>query len=114
MSEAYKKRDETIDYCLKFMDQELDKANKVLQEDPDDFSVKNHIYTQESIVMFILFTCLKDSLTPPLFFFSVSPFLMKSMSRKLLGNVLHRFSKTNVEPFEFKNKIRDFYEYPLS
>lgn len=49
MSEAYAKRDETINYCLKFMDEELDKANKVLQEDPDDFSVKNHIYTQESI-----------------------------------------------------------------
>ncbi|KAI8333208.1 caffeine-induced death protein 2 [Choanephora cucurbitarum] len=49
MSEAYYKRDEAIDYCLKLMDEDLEKQNKKLQEDPDDFSVKNHIFTQESM-----------------------------------------------------------------
>ncbi|KAG0749468.1 hypothetical protein G6F57_003346 [Rhizopus arrhizus] len=49
MSEAYMTRDETINYCLKLMDDELDKKNKKLQEDPDDFDVKNSIFTQESI-----------------------------------------------------------------
>ncbi|CEG85121.1 hypothetical protein RMATCC62417_18847 [Rhizopus microsporus] len=49
ISEAYARRDETINYCLKIMDEELDKKNKKLQEDPDDFDVKNSIFTQESI-----------------------------------------------------------------
>ncbi|KAI8639568.1 caffeine-induced death protein 2 [Parasitella parasitica] len=49
MSEAYAQRDQAIDYCLKLMDEELDKKNKKLQEDPDDFDVKNSIFTQESM-----------------------------------------------------------------
>ena len=35
------------------MDQDLEKQNKRLQEDPDDFDVKNHIFTQESMVSII-------------------------------------------------------------
>ena len=34
------------------MDEDLEKQNKKLQEDPDDFSVKNHIFTQESMVSY--------------------------------------------------------------
>ncbi|CEP13081.1 hypothetical protein [Parasitella parasitica] len=49
MSEAYAQRDQAIDYCLKLMDEDLDKKNKKLQEDPDDFDVKNSIFTQESM-----------------------------------------------------------------
>ncbi|GAA5810104.1 hypothetical protein MFLAVUS_003523 [Mucor flavus] len=49
MSEAYAKRDEAIDYCLKLMDEDLAKKSKKLQEDPDDFEVKNSIFTQESV-----------------------------------------------------------------
>lgn len=37
------------------MDEDLDKQNKKLQEDPDDFNVKNHIFTQESMVS--IFVC---------------------------------------------------------
>ncbi|KAI8991255.1 hypothetical protein BDF20DRAFT_802014, partial [Mycotypha africana] len=50
MSEAYAQRDEAIDYCLKLMDEDLEKKNKKLQEDPDDFDVKNSIFTRESMV----------------------------------------------------------------
>jgi hypothetical protein len=32
------------------MDEDLDKKNKILQEDPDDFDVKNSIFTRESMV----------------------------------------------------------------
>lgn len=32
------------------MDEDLDKKNRKLQEDPDDFDVKNSIFTQESVV----------------------------------------------------------------
>lgn len=32
------------------MDEDLEKKNKKLQEDPDDFEVKNSIFTQESVV----------------------------------------------------------------
>ncbi|KAG2193347.1 caffeine-induced death protein 2 [Mucor mucedo] len=49
MTEAYAKRDEAINYCLKLMDEDLDKKNRKLQEDPDDFEVKNSIFTQESV-----------------------------------------------------------------
>ncbi|GAN01229.1 hypothetical protein MBANPS3_006779 [Mucor bainieri] len=49
MSEAYAQRDQAIDYCLKLMDEDLDKKNRKLQEDPDDFDVKNSIFTQESM-----------------------------------------------------------------
>lgn len=35
------------------MDEDLEKQNKKLQEDPDDFAVKNHIFTQESMVSFV-------------------------------------------------------------
>ncbi|KAK4510817.1 uncharacterized protein ATC70_005251 [Mucor velutinosus] len=49
MSEAYAQRDQAIDYCLKLMDEDLDKKNKKLQEDPDDFDIKNSIFTQESM-----------------------------------------------------------------
>ncbi|CAO3647781.1 unnamed protein product [Mucor hiemalis] len=31
------------------MDEDLDKKNRKLQEDPDDFDVKNSIFTQESM-----------------------------------------------------------------
>lgn len=37
------------------MDEDLDKQNKKLQEDPDDFDVKNHIFTQESMVSIYLY-----------------------------------------------------------
>lgn len=73
MSEAYAQRDQAIDYCLKvcrmkedalrvhvwrccgnqLMDEDLDKKNRKLQEDPDDFDIKNSIFTQESMVMYI-------------------------------------------------------------
>lgn len=33
------------------MDEDLDKKNRKLQEDPDDFDVKNSIFTQESMVI---------------------------------------------------------------
>ncbi|CAO0802156.1 unnamed protein product [Mucor circinelloides] len=49
MSEAYAQRDQAIDYCLKLMDEDLDKKNRKLQEDPDDFDIKNSIFTQESM-----------------------------------------------------------------
>ncbi|KAI7898134.1 caffeine-induced death protein 2 [Cokeromyces recurvatus] len=49
ISNAYAKRDEAIDYCLKLMDQDLEKKNKKLEEDPDDFDVKNSIFTRESM-----------------------------------------------------------------
>lgn len=32
------------------MDEDLEKKNRKLQEDPDDFEVKNSIFTQESVV----------------------------------------------------------------
>jgi hypothetical protein len=32
------------------MDEDLDKKNIKLQEDPDDFDVKNSIFAQETIV----------------------------------------------------------------
>jgi len=35
------------------MDEDLDKKNRKLQEDPDDFDIKNSIFTQESMVMYI-------------------------------------------------------------
>ncbi|KAI8997504.1 hypothetical protein BDB01DRAFT_698146, partial [Pilobolus umbonatus] len=50
MSVAYAQRDRAIDYCLKIMDEDLDKKYKKLQEDPDDFDVKNSVFTQESMV----------------------------------------------------------------
>ncbi|ORX89244.1 hypothetical protein K493DRAFT_410551 [Basidiobolus meristosporus CBS 931.73] len=48
LSEAYKKREHTIQYCLKVMDEELAMKQKELHDDPDDYDVRDSIYTTES------------------------------------------------------------------
>ncbi|ORX63188.1 hypothetical protein DM01DRAFT_1315019 [Hesseltinella vesiculosa] len=48
LSAAYKKRDDAIDYCLKVMDDELDRKNKLLQEDPDDYDTQSSIFSDET------------------------------------------------------------------
>lgn len=54
------------------MDEELDKKNKKLQEDPDDFDVKNSIFTQESIVSTNSFL-----ITPFVYIFSLASIYFK-------------------------------------
>lgn len=78
------------------MDEDLDKKNRKLQEDPDDFDVKNSIFTQESMVS--LCVCVCDSMwILTNFLDSVNLLPMKDMLKKLLENVLYRCSRPNVE-----------------
>ncbi|KAL1932809.1 hypothetical protein VTP01DRAFT_8487 [Rhizomucor pusillus] len=48
LAEAYKKREEAVNYCLKVMDEQIEKKNKLLEEDPDDFDTKSSLFTDES------------------------------------------------------------------
>ncbi|KAK9764633.1 hypothetical protein K7432_007710 [Basidiobolus ranarum] len=48
LSEAYKKREKSIQYCLTVLDEELAIKQKELQEDPDDYDIRDSIYTDES------------------------------------------------------------------
>lgn len=76
------------------MDEELDKKNKKLQEDPDDFDVKNSIFTQESIVSTNSFLITSFAHTLSL---SVNLFQMRDMLKKSLEIVPWMYSKTNVD-----------------
>lgn len=79
------------------MDEDLEKQNKKLQEDPDDFAVKNHIFTQESMVSCLLFFFAWHSYLGVFFLSSVNLYPMKDTLKKLLENVLYKYSKPNVE-----------------
>ncbi|RUP48644.1 caffeine-induced death protein 2-domain-containing protein [Jimgerdemannia flammicorona] len=48
LANAYHKREDAVNYCLKVIDQELDRKNKKLEEDPEDHNLKSNIYTEES------------------------------------------------------------------
>jgi hypothetical protein len=75
------------------MDEDLDKKNRKLQEDPDDFDVKNSIFTQESMVSFrIIERCTFANI-----FNSVNLYPMKDMLKKSSENVLYKYSRTSVE-----------------
>ncbi|KAG0163556.1 hypothetical protein DFQ28_003832 [Apophysomyces sp. BC1034] len=45
---AYEKREKAINYCLKVMDDEIQKKNKLLEEDPDDYDTRSSVFTDES------------------------------------------------------------------
>ncbi|KAH8551103.1 caffeine-induced death protein 2 [Umbelopsis sp. PMI_123] len=48
LADAYQKREDTVNYCLKVMDEELERKNKKLEEDPYDNNLKDALYTEES------------------------------------------------------------------
>ncbi|KAI8059554.1 caffeine-induced death protein 2 [Gongronella butleri] len=48
LASAYGKRDQAVDYCLKVMDEELDRKNKLLQQDPDDYDTQSSIFSDET------------------------------------------------------------------
>ncbi|KAL1923060.1 uncharacterized protein VTP21DRAFT_9436 [Calcarisporiella thermophila] len=45
---AYRTREDAINKCLKIMDAELDRKNKILAEDPDDYDIKDAVYAEET------------------------------------------------------------------
>ncbi|RUS23042.1 hypothetical protein BC937DRAFT_92997 [Endogone sp. FLAS-F59071] len=45
---AYHKREDAVNYCLKVIDQELEKKTKKLEENPEDYNLKSNIFTEES------------------------------------------------------------------
>lgn len=83
------------------MDEDLDKKNKKLQEDPDDFDVKNSIFTQESVVSCTgKGTFIRNKVLSAFVFcpsYSVSPFQTSDMLKKLLENVLCKYSRISVD-----------------
>lgn len=76
------------------MDEDLDKKNRKLQEDPDDFEVKNSIFTQESVVRW---NKVQVDIITNWIYVSVNPFLTKDMSRKSLETVLYKYLRTSAE-----------------
>ncbi|KAI9310170.1 caffeine-induced death protein 2 [Dichotomocladium elegans] len=48
LAESYRKREQAVDYCLKVMDEQIAKKNKLLEEDPDDYDVQSSLFTDES------------------------------------------------------------------
>lgn len=76
------------------MDEDLDKKNRKLQEDPDDFEVKNSIFTQESVVRW---NKVQVDIVTNWLYVSVNPFLTKDMWRKSLETVLYKYLRTSAE-----------------
>ncbi|KAI7860503.1 caffeine-induced death protein 2 [Circinella umbellata] len=48
LAESYRKRENAVDYCLKIMDEQIDKKTKLLEEDPDDFDTKSSLFSDET------------------------------------------------------------------
>ncbi|SAL99002.1 hypothetical protein [Absidia glauca] len=48
LATAYRKREEAVDYCLKVMDDEIDRKTNLLQQDPDDYDTQSSIFSDET------------------------------------------------------------------
>ncbi|OZJ05264.1 hypothetical protein BZG36_01971 [Bifiguratus adelaidae] len=48
LAEAYHQREDVVNYCLKVMDEELDRKQKLIDQDPFNTQVKDKIYSEES------------------------------------------------------------------
>lgn len=50
LATAYRKREQAVDYCLKVMDDEIDRKTILLQQDPDDYDTQSSIFSDETKV----------------------------------------------------------------
>lgn len=50
LATAYTKREDAVDYCLKTMDDEIDRKSALLQQDPDDQDLQSSLFGDETKV----------------------------------------------------------------
>ncbi|KAI9490781.1 caffeine-induced death protein 2 [Zychaea mexicana] len=48
LAQSYRKRENAVDYCLKVMDEQIEKKTKLLEEDPDDYETKSSLFSDET------------------------------------------------------------------
>ncbi|SAL99079.1 hypothetical protein [Absidia glauca] len=48
LATAYTKREDAVDYCLKAMDDEIDRKSALLQQDPDDQDLQSSLFGDET------------------------------------------------------------------